>query len=217
VNSAVDHLKQLLKDLPEKIRELEQDGKGADSILPPVLRYPPRVQVEEENGWEDAQGDSDSKGSDDNEDMEVTAESDEEEIEDGDGGNHGGDNEDPEFNDVIDPQEFDGYPEDWDLDVESGTKLTRNPLASLHRLDEINTFYKGKREGEDRIFVLNMNFAGNEMHQSAVRVMFKDASGVVNRLYSLERNDEGRSVELAMNEMDEGLVKFLVYHGYLQI
>jgi hypothetical protein len=218
VNDAVGHLKQLLKDLPEKIRELEQDGKGAGSILPPVLRYPPRFQVEAGDGWEDAQGDSDGEDiDDDNEEMEETTEPDEEKKEDGDGGNNGGDNEDLEFNDVIDPQEFDGYPEDWDLDVESGTELTRNPLASLHRLDEINTFYKGKRDGEDKIFVLNMNFAGNEMHQSAVRVMFKDDdSGTVNRLYNLERNDEGNSMELSRNEMDGGLVKFLVYHGYLQ-
>jgi hypothetical protein len=215
-NNAVDYLKQLLKGLPEKIRELEQDGKGADCILPPVLRYPPRFQVEEEDGWEAVQGDSDGEDSGDSEEMEETAESDEEKKEDGD--NHEEGNEDPEFNDVIDPQEFDGYPEDWDLDVKSSTKLTRNPLSSLHRLDEINSFYKGKRDGEDIIFVLNVNFAGNEMHQSAVRVMFKDDdSGSVNRLYNLERKDEGNSIGLAMDEMDEGLVKFLVYHGYLQV
>ena len=41
--NAVDHLKQLLKELPGIVAEFEQQQGGAQAILPPVLLHPPQL------------------------------------------------------------------------------------------------------------------------------------------------------------------------------
>ena len=210
--SAVDHLKTLLKGLPGMIQDLENHGKGAESILPPILNFPPQFQVvEEEGNLEDVQDDNGHTSSND---------------EDKNGENSSREEdgrlcqEEKDNGDIVDPCEFDSYPEGWKFEVRIGStlKLSKNPLAALHRFEEITSFYGNADEnGEEKAFVLNINYCGNEMHQSAVRVVFQDNDeGFVQDLYENERSEETFSKYVVVTDSNILHLKFLVYHGYVQ-
>jgi hypothetical protein len=214
--SAVDHLKTLLKDLPSLIQELESNGRGAEYILPPILQRPPKFHMaDEEEDWEQI-----DEGSDNEEDSDgqMDAQGDQE----GEGSEKavGADSDTDIVDDAVDPLDFDSYADDWSFDVDVGANiaLSRNPLAALHRSDEITTFYKGiSQSHEGNIFVLNVNYAGNEMQQSTVRVVLKDnEQGFVQWLYEKERESDDSSIDMTVGDLDHLYIKFLVYHGYLQ-
>ena len=128
---------------------------------------------------------------------------------------------------IVDPLDFDHYPEGWTYPEKATAKFVRNPLASLHRMDEINSFYKKAAERrncqreETNSFVLNVNYAGNEMHQSTIRIRFWDATGTSNSLLKQEREAETTDkmvvdiTDVGENEDVKKLVKFLIFHGYL--
>jgi hypothetical protein len=222
-SNMVQDLNKLLKELPTRLQQLS----NAESIIPPALQYAPifhaiddgdideesttdpeihNAQETGDNGSDDEDGEVESTGGDDEE---GAADGTEEDIV-------------AEENEVMDPREFD-YPVGWDIGFKAGTKtfLQRNPLAILHRMDEISSFYRNGREGSDSetlhdIFVLNVNFVGNEMHQSAVRVIFCDSEeGFVNRLYSELEGSTARETELVVSPQELPFVKFLIYYGYI--
>jgi hypothetical protein len=215
--NAVNHLKDLLKELPSLIQGLERHG--AEAIIPPVLQYPPRFRLAEDDDWENVEDEKE----DGKEDQEENADDDELQEDGGedDKAFEEEENSDADLEDVIDPLEFDNYPSGWNVDIEPGAKikLLRNPLAALHRLDEITNFYNGKQSRQDGIFVLNINYCGNEMHQSAVRVLFcENESNFVQKLYEWERREEGASsMDMTVCDSDHLHIKFLIYHGYLQL
>ena len=72
-------------------------------------------------------------------------------------------------------------------------------------------------EGENHCYVLNVNFAGNEAHQSAVRKVFLDNEmGTLRVLYDAERTgaSTNETIELPNEDGVANLAKCLVFHGY---
>lgn len=203
--TAIDHLKSLLKDLPSMIQQLERNG-GAEAILPPILRFPPAFRSaggDEEGKWEDVTSREGDCNTDEGEESPE------------------GDDEEEENQGILDPMEFDGFPENWSYNLELGetVKLSRNPLAALHKFTETTSFYdinNDRDDGEDT-FILNVNYAGNEMHQSAVRVVFRDSDGFAQSLYDCERENSDATKSIKISEKNESHLKFLVFHGYLVI
>jgi len=122
----------------------------------------------------------------------------------------------------VDPSTFDEYPANWNFEERIGHTLNfrRNPLAALHKKSEITSFYEKVSETEDAStdFVLNINYVGNEMHQSSVRVQFPDSNtGLAKKLYDWERDDEGSSTfRVDIDSENHKWIKFLVFYGYLQ-
>lgn len=205
--SAVDHLKALLKDLPTMIQNLENNGKGAKSILPPILTFAPQFQAVGEGTWENVQEEN-GNSSEGNDESDTFSEED---------GPLSMESEN-EVTDIIDPLEFESYPNGWELDLKIGSKVevSKNPLAALHRLDEIISFYGSIENNENRVYVMNINYAGNEMHQSAVRVVFQDNDeGLLKELYEKERRKGSFEFVLKVSDSNVLHLKFLVYHGYL--
>ena len=213
--SAVSYLKELLEELPSYIQELERHG--AESIMPPILQYSPKFTLNEEDEWQDLkESEQDDEENKEEWDERGGAGAYAQAQKEADGGDNGSDSE--ENNEVIDPLEFDNYSDDWDpcLEPTSEVRLVRNPLAALHRMGEIKMFYERKQSCHEGIFVLNVNYAGNEMHQSAVRAVFCDnENGFVEKLYILERQEENQSLNISISDVDLAHAKFLVYHGYL--
>ena len=72
----------------------------------------------------------------------------------------------------------------------------------------IKSFFEG--EVNKNLYILNINFAGNEMHESTVRVVLRDRSGGLERLCSLE----GKNLDDAIKQL-ETPPGALVYYGYL--
>ena len=97
-------------------------------------------------------------------------------------------------------------------------KIVRNPLASLIRMDDVNRYYAtlaGKEEENDKdehLFVLNVNYAGVESHESSVRVVLRDdpTSRYLNTLY-------GSTEKTVLDKMVKDcphVVGCLLYYGY---
>ncbi|KAL3922871.1 MAG: hypothetical protein SGILL_001972, partial [Bacillariaceae sp.] len=215
--SAPGHLQELMKDLPGIIGQLsKRNGEGAFDILPPVLQFGPTFAMEEEEM-------SDSDGSV-SEDEEILAEDQNDnvaEVEnaiDEEAVNTLNDQEAPEDEDIssvedpetLDPDTVTDYPSDWNFSLEMGRKiqLFKNPLSALHKLEEITKFYDAKqatrRKDGPGVFVLNVNYGGNDAHESAVRTQFRDnEGGMVQRLWELERES---SIDFGKDPIDEILV-----------
>ena len=220
VHDAMTTFRELLQELPDRIQIL-QSKASVEAILPPVLRYPPMFEVDDEEEWEDT---SDDHGQE-NHDAAMADVPTEEKKEDNAQGDQEGSLEE-EADPILDPVNFEDYPQGWSFDFEEGlyTKylFVKNPLATLHRIDEVTGFYVvGNGNGqprEDPAFLLNINYAGNEMHQSAVRVKFwDDANGTVNSLHmTTELQDQRGPFVVMLTEQNCEAIKFLVYHGYLQ-
>jgi uncharacterized cupin superfamily protein len=209
-NRAVDHLKMLLKELPSMIQDLERNG-GAEAVLPPILTFPPRLQsVGQEGDWENVS---------DNDNSTHSMPDDAGEEESGPVVQAGELEEDNDI--VVDPADFDRYPGEWSLDLKAGAKIkiVKNPLAALHTSEEITSFYEDTEEGDiDKAYVLNVNYAGNEMHNSVVRVVFRDTDeGFVQMLYKKEREIGEFAIDTVVSESNSAHLKFLTFHGYLQI
>jgi len=192
-NGVVGQLKKLLKDLPDIIRQFEQNG-GAEAIFPPVLQHGEPIDGIEE--------------SDDGYISDV---------------------EEDDQSSVIDMDSFEApicgsfgmSKEDYHKQFETH-RLMRNPLASLILKGEITRFYKKDDESDDEsdraTYVLNVNYAGNEGHESSVRVKIRSDSDLLRRLY------EGKFAEEEMNgfRLNEALksptdmrvLDCLVYYGF---
>jgi len=223
-NAAVDVLANLLEELPAKIEQLRNNQRGAQAIIPPILQHAPAFAIDEDDDGgddnaHDVGGDNASHGekeADDNDTDEHADEIDEEES----------DVETPHDNDMsqaptdtavddsfLDPCEFDSYPDGWKYDETK--QYFRNRLAHLARCDELRGFYTPSKPADELCFVLNVIYAGNEMHQSNVRVEFCAASlDLANELIAIEVEKSNAGAVLQHDDKQGAMKKFLVYHGY---
>jgi len=200
-SDVLEKLKSLISSLPSVVEHCGECGL-AEGILPPVLRQPPTFQlVEEEQEIEESESgedDGDSPGEDG--DGEVD---DDVDVDDDDDDEH-----------IVDINEFE-LPEDFNSITPSRNKAwRRNPLASLMRMTDVKSFFEDKQhhseEDTRNLFILNINFAGNEMHESAVRVILRDESGRLEYLCSLQ----GKSLDEAIEAL-EAPQSALRYYGFI--
>jgi hypothetical protein len=152
VTGALEHLRQLLRKLPTEIERLNCMN-FAEQILPPIMRDPPKLQLMENENQEEEHDD--------------TAEHDDDEM------HIINDKEDDEIVDIHDSETFGHGLASYNLPG----KLVVNSLASLIATRDITSFYSGNDDKENDhtpLYVLNINYAGNEMHESTVRVVLRD-------------------------------------------
>jgi len=196
---ALKHLKRLLRDLPEIIAGFEKTCGGAESILPPVLQQAPNFHTNEDTDEAEGTKRPEKKARHNEENDEVNGSDDDS---DNDSNDKEWENVDVEEEDdedkIIDAREFQysclpSHIASTVFDDESQTlsseiiirRLVRNPLATLIRMNDVTRYYarfEGTEEDEGisnecDLFVLNVNYAGVESHESTVRVVLRDTTG----------------------------------------
>jgi hypothetical protein len=163
-----NRLQELMAGLSETVHNFVTRGGGAQSVLPPVLCHPPLEfngaddasmsenggVTGEENGLVDKEDGSDSGNV-----VEVESEVKEE--------------EDPRSAGlIIHMDQFVG-PVGWSCEKPLGARLIKNPLASLIAMNEIALHVpSSENENTESIakqYILNVNYAGNEMFESHIR------------------------------------------------
>jgi hypothetical protein len=195
--NVVDKLKGLLKELPSLIDEFERMG-GAESIIPPVARSGNAIKLESEDDSVDE--------------------------------------DDEERDGVVDVMRFHDKCSTTESQLRERLKtygLIKNPLASLLSEDEICRYYKtgdvdydsGETEADDlckkrQVYVLNVNYAGNEMHESAVRVRIRENGMLLKHIHGrfkqkcndLMLRSHGDWIAL---EKERLMLGYLIYQGCL--
>jgi len=198
-NDVIAKLKTLLMELPGIIQDFEKQG-GAEAMIPPATRHGCALPIREYTSSE------------------------EEEKHD--------DDDDEEIEEIIDCRK----PKNRSLSKFSAQdlraqmkshRLARNPLASLLREEEILSFYKkGDDESENQVeediddddsevYVLNVNYAGNECHESAVRVRLRGSGVLFQAAASKEDSPLPASDDWIDSEAERLALGYLVYYGYL--
>ena len=174
--TALEHLKGLLNTLPSKMHELIQQG-GAEAILPPMLRYPPKMvpmDTKEDDEWNDVDDDDDDDDDDEGKQHDDDN-NDEREMNDENDTKH--DNKLSEmFSCLVVEVSLFEPPQEWIVDRwDPDTPYIRNPLAHLVSMDQVTKYYNPKSDttDSDNYWLLNVNYAGNEMHESSIRVILK--------------------------------------------
>ncbi len=175
---ATNHLDSMMSRLPEMISEFVKKG-GAQNILPPALQYPPIGNDEDNNGFGTESSEDDSvknMGSHENEE-----ESDEpiDEKEEGQSDGENSEYEDSPTSGIIIPMDhFKGHP-GWSCRQPPNTKLAKNPLATLVAMEDIAQHLDTATDGmtpsnpSSKQYILNVNFAGNDMYESYIRVILE--------------------------------------------
>mmetsp|Transcript_20382 Transcript_20382/g.57935 ORF Transcript_20382/g.57935 Transcript_20382/m.57935 type:complete len:636 (-) Transcript_20382:3753-5660(-) len=237
---AIATLNGLLNELPDTIKKLQSNQNGAQAIIPPILQHAPRFAVSDDDDGSmagndgpniedcnDNNDDDDDDGSMANCDPNIEVSNHTNDHDDDSDGHIDDDNGSADDNQYVDPLTFDEYPESWkfDDDDDENIQIYRNPLATLTKCSELRSFYTEPRKIDENCFVLNVNFAGNEMHQSNVRVEFKVHShGLASKLEQIEISHQHSQLsEQQPSAIPNGdandtefrrLKKFLLYHGY---
>jgi hypothetical protein len=209
--TVTDTLQGLLQALPGIIQEWTHQYGAAQGMLPPVLQH---GSIEAEEGGNDEQEESvdatdcrDEQGSGivetDPESEHVQDEMIEETVQD--------DEEDP----IVDLRGEPPSRADFDLSPATlkeklkTQRLARNPLALMLNEQELLRHYKPKNGSTDgQIYILNVNYAGNEGQESHVRVRLQADESKLDRLSAdalTSRFSKGKPTVLA----------WLVYFGYL--
>ncbi len=204
----VQKLESLLSELPGIISEFHRNG-GANFILPPVLRHAPRyVLSSEDNENIDDNSFSDdnkldcvkevSKDMSDNDDDNVDDEDENKSDLDEDDGrieHEEEDDDDDENDNVVDIELFE-CPEDRNYCRPSlSHKLVKNPLATIMKMTDVTSFYSNRKlsinhakHKLDHLFILNVSYAGNEMHESCIRTIFLDRSEALESIWKIEQS-----------------------------
>ena len=189
----------LLSGLSSLVHTFVQEQGGAHSLLPPALLHPPLRHDfgGKENGSDE--GDNDEEECDDGDDDD----GDEDEENDGD------------RDIVIVMDQFEG-PSDWTFAQPPNAQLVKNPLASLISMSDIS-----KQKQDAGRFILNVNFAGNEMMESHVRVVLETAERELSDLmnFYVLCEEKGEDPGQIMNGPENGVSialppKCLFYFGY---
>jgi hypothetical protein len=76
---------------------------------------------------------------------------------------------------VVDVLSFE-RPEGWCDVTQGASAYIRNPLAHLVSIGQVSNYYNPQNGVDNKYWLLNVNYAGNEMHESSVRVILKDES-----------------------------------------
>lgn len=225
-SDTVEKLQKLLQQELPKIVKKFVENNGAESIIPPVLRHAPTFQIEGAGGeadgerWEEVEEDpKDVEEDDANSEDEQEIDSEDEESSQVVVDNGG---EEPEG--TVDICDFES-PEGWSADPPLGGNyhIVKNPLASLTKMNDITQFYTkqgetneidNNQDNDNNLYVLNVNFAGNEMHESTVRVIFKDSSDdkILDHWLLLDP----QSSQLSLMPKKDDIPHCLLFYGYLQ-
>ena len=214
--SAVDRLQSLMMTLPNILGHLEENG-GARAILPPALLRPPQFQVIGNDADGDGHNDSaDEATSDQEEEANDETESVEEKMEeDGADDQSSETSEGSNDNGVIDCETFD-IPEDAkELISSKDGRFVKNPLATLLKMKDITTYYSEGKESDDNFYVLNVNYAGNEVMESSVRTILRvgDEDSVSKKFLDQCCNLEEKGEDPAKLDGVEAL-PVLLWYGY---
>jgi hypothetical protein len=202
---AVAHLRGLLRELPSIIEDFERKG-GADAILPPAVRDCTAAAAARLGRRERDQ----PEGSED---------------EDED------DDYDDDAGDVVDVTRERSRPLPYQCteaqlrDRFRTHRVVRNPLAVMIREHDILRFYKTGDDDESggegpEVFVLNVNYAGNESHEAHVRVRILGTGALLPHAFrsaALSGQEEILpDVESWIrSEAERSMLGCLVYYGFL--
>ena len=169
-DNVVEKLQGLLQKLPQIVQDFT-DTFGASAIVPPILRHPPSFQVEgHENDWRnvDEEGGGDEGGEEGSED-------DDEQLEEEEILQVGEPNQEVLGADVVDVASFEP-PSCWKPSMPGPNyHLALNPLGWVRPVKDVTKFYHVEQQfHQEHLYVVNVNYAGNEMHESAVRLVVRD-------------------------------------------
>ena len=221
-HDVVENLKTLINDLPTILEKSRNSGL-AESILPPVLRHPPAFEFVNQETETEQISEDEKFGND------VLSEVEKEESDlEGDTSGREDDqdhcllNDEDEDERIVDIEGFEMPKGFTSLVSPSHKHWKRNPLASLMRMSDVKSFFRNDSPCYDEmknnnLYILNVNFAGNEMHESAIRVVLRDGSGQLEHLCSLR----GKSLDDAIEKLGtlevvaRPVLSVLIYYGYL--
>lgn len=198
----VEKMNELISNkLPHIIQHIQQQGFAA-SIFPPVILDPPKFQIE---NLDDEQEDDSHENSLDNNDEDNEMNAFDEDIEQEE--DISVQNETTEsIEDVIDIHEFSLSNTMKFQTSKKNCTLKKSPLASLIKMTDVAPFMD-----EDK-YILNVNFAGSETHESAIRVVLRDSTGLLDAWCSYEK---GKFNEKEMESFLVDPPPALVFYGYL--
>ena len=171
VNGA-DTLQELLKDLSKTVEDFVEQGGGAQSILPPALCHPHVHSSSNDNHDELESNNGENVKQTPEEDGSTTEMSEE---------MYGEEDGDAPTELIVHVDTFKGPP-GWSCTKPHGGRLIKNPLALLIVRDEVETHIFSDGSGGDesdaensnaKQFILNVNYAGNEMFESHIRVILE--------------------------------------------
>jgi hypothetical protein len=212
------HLDSLMSRLPEVIKRI-----SAENILPPALQFPPigndednssasegSIASEEDSGENMTNDGSDEESHgpiDENEEGQSVAE-------------HSEDDDSPTSGIIIPMDDFVGPP-GWSCRQPPNTKLARNPLATLISMEDISrhldtsAITKAATNGSiSKKYILNVNFAGNDMYESYIRVILETEKYGPMMDWFLACEAQGGVFEMN-NELLRDPPPCLFYYGYL--
>ena len=164
-------LQGLLGGLSRVVDDFVNKQGGANSLLPPALRYPPLMEQNDDESSDEDEGLSECNSND-------------EENQSNSGGT-------PTSGIIISIENFEGPP-GWSSDrPHSDAILVKNPLASLIAMSDIVQNLKSgsdedKQHASTKQYILNVNFAGNEMMESHIRVILEAESSSVNLIDQID-------------------------------
>ena len=169
------HLQGLLSGLSQVVDDFVNKQGGAQSILPPALCRPPLGLGEEDDEAEDSSSNEGSEcKEDDNSGDEKNEAVNDQKMD------HMSDNDEDEEDDspvsgmIISIDNFES-PAGWSSSQPSNAKLIKNPLACLIAMSDIDSDGKQKQRGVKQ-YVLNVNYCGNDMMESHIRVILEATS-----------------------------------------
>lgn len=193
------------------------EEEEADSEPPAKKKAKSKGSSQEKHGSEEEMetdsGDAEENGEDDNNEWdEVVVEE--------------------EDDNIIDACEFQypsGYTGPCSIEAEAtvnllGThNLVCNPLALLLQMDQVTQYYNKRLHNRDSdsdefLFVLNVNYAGIESHESSVRAVFRD--NPERRYLDKLSKEPSSSMEELVKEIAKAcpnLIHCLLYYGFLVV
>ena len=198
--NGVQRLQGLLGGLSELVDNFVNKQGGARSLLPPALCHPP---LEHAGGEVDQNSDSSDDQSGPMMNMEDNNETEGDDL--------------PSSGIIVDMGDFKGPP-GWKCSRPPKAKLVKNPLASLMAMSDI-TGHSSNSDNENEVatkqYVLNVNYAGNEMMESHIRVILESSNpeliDFMKWLLSFEA--EGRD-PCEDRRITERIPPCLFYYGY---
>ena len=218
-STITDKLQSLLEDLPRIIDNWNQQGGAAQGIIPPVLQHG-EVNPPDDESWEEMDTEINKNAERGNDDTDDDVENAATEMNDHDDDEHSSelstgdaDTDDDPIVDLSDPPpenaEFDPSPSALQNKFKTH-KLSRNPLALLLNENDVIRHYKtsnGNSEKEN-LYILNVNYAGNEAHESYLRIRLK---------YNENNLDKMASETLADKYLraEPSVIGWLLYLGFL--
>jgi hypothetical protein len=218
----VEHLRSLLRELPDIVREFEANG-GAEAIVPPALRR--RQNADLTDCVPEGQGEAPGP-----------AEMPEEES-DQDGESEEGD-EPVDASSFHLPSHAKPFPTDHDSyrELIRTHRLVKNPLATLLEEDDVTGFYDDAQTSDHvrqvtngnpskAVYILNVNYAGNEGHESALRVRIRaeiELMELIKKYLVVDQTGDQRACaheqchDLLENvDSVRPLIECLLYYGFL--